>query len=176
VEAKMRTKRVLSGILAATVLSALAPSTIATASSGRSTNHSKCWKSKESEREFARKINTARNRNSKGRLKLDPELSKAARSHTFGMANKDLLYHTPGDRLTSKVTNWSTLGENVGVGNWVGELHNAFMASHGHRDNILYSGFTHVGIGVVVRNDRMWVTVIFEGRTDPGTTLRMPRC
>jgi uncharacterized protein YkwD len=92
------------------------------------------------------------------------------------MANKDLLYHTPGDRLTSKVTNWSTLGENVGVGNYVLELHKAFMDSHGHRDNILYSGFTHVGIGVVVRRDRMWVTVIFEGRTDPGTTLKMPRC
>ena len=104
----------------------------------------------------------------KGRLKLDPELSKAARSHTFGMANKDLLYHTPGDRLTSKVTNWSTLGENVGVGNYVPELHKAFMDSHGHRDNILYSGFTHVGVGVVVAaGPACGSRSIFEGRTDP---------
>jgi uncharacterized protein YkwD len=171
----MRTKRVLGGIVAATLLTLVAPNTLATASSS-ATNNSTCWKSKSTEREFARKINTSRDRAGEGRLKLDPELSKAARSHTFGMAKKDLLYHTPGDRLTRKVTNWSTLGENVGVGNWVGELHKAFMASHGHRDNILYSGFTHVGIGVVVRRDRMWVTVIFEGRSDPGTTLRMPRC
>jgi uncharacterized protein YkwD len=170
------TKRVLAGVLAATLLSALAPTTVATASGARGTNHSRCWESKDSEREFARRINRSRDRAGKGRLKLDPELSKAARSHTFGMARKDLLYHTPGDRLTSKVTNWSTLGENVGVGNYVLELHKAFMASPGHRDNILYSGFTHVGVGVVVRRDRMWVTVIFEGRTDPGTTLKMPRC
>ena len=170
------TRRVLCGILAATVLSVIAPSTVATASGARGTNGSTCWESKSSEREFARRINGARDDAGKGRLKLDPELSKAARSHTFGMANKDLLYHTPGDRLTSKVTNWSTLGENVGVGNYVEELHKAFMDSHGHRDNILYTGFTHVGVGVVVRRERMWVTVIFEGRTDPGTTLKMPRC
>jgi uncharacterized protein YkwD len=50
------------------------------------------------------------------------------------------------------------------------------MDSSGHRANVLYNGFTHVGVGVVVRNDRMWVTMIFEGRTDPGTTLQMPRC
>jgi len=171
----MRTKRVLSAILAATVLSVIAPNTLATAA-GTATNGSTCWESKDSESEFAEKINGSRNRAGKGTLKLDPELSKAARSHTRGMANKDLLYHTPGDRLTRKVTNWSTLGENVGVGNWVGELHDAFMASPGHKGNILYRGFTHVGVGVIVRNNRMWVTVIFEGRTDPGTTLPMPRC
>jgi uncharacterized protein YkwD len=173
----MRTKRLICGLFAATLFSALVPGTVATASSSRATNHNSCWNSKDSEKQFARKINRARDRVGKGRLKLDPELSKAARSHTFGMARKDLLYHTPGDRLTKKVTNWSTLGENVGVGNWVGELHDAFMASHGHRDNILYSGFTHVGVGVVIdKNNRMWVTVIFEGRTDPGTTMPMPRC
>jgi uncharacterized protein YkwD len=171
----MRTKQVLSAILAATVLSVFAPTTLATAS-GTATNGSTCWESKDSESEFAKKINRSRDRAGKGKLKLDPELSKAARSHTRGMAKKDLLYHTPGDRLTRKVTNWSTLGENVGVGNWVGELHDAFMASPGHKGNIIYSGFTHVGVGVIVRDNRMWVTVIFEGRTDPGTTLQMPRC
>jgi uncharacterized protein YkwD len=171
----MRTRRVLSGLAAAAVLTALSPSTVANAGS-TATNHNTCWKAKDSEREFARKINKARDRAGRGRLKLDPELSKAARSHTRGMANKDLLYHTPGDRLTRKVTNWSTLGENIGVGNWVGELHDAFMNSPEHKDNVLYGQFTHVGVGVVVKDDRMWVTMIFEGRTDPGTTMRMPRC
>ena len=171
----MRTRRVFGGIVAAAVLTVLAPNPLATAA-GTATNHSTCWKNKDSESQFARMINKARARNSRARMKLDPELSKAARSHTFGMAKKDLLYHTPGDRLSRKVTNWSTLGENVGVGNHVAELHHAFMDSPGHRDNIMYSRFTHVGVGVVMRNNRMWVTVIFEGRTDPGTTMRMPRC
>ena len=171
----MRTRRVLSGLAAAAVLTALSPSTVAVAGS-TATNHNTCWQPKQAERDFARKINKSRDRAGRGRLKLDPELSKAARSHTYGMAKKDLLYHTPGDRLTRKVTNWSTLGENIGVGNWVGELHDAFMNSPEHKDNILYGQFTHVGVGVVTRNERMWVTVIFEGRTDPGTTLRMPRC
>jgi uncharacterized protein YkwD len=142
----------------------------------RESNHSRCWTVKETERAFAKRINRARDRNGRGRLRADPELAKAARSHTHGMANKATLYHTDQQRLGRKVTNWTVLGENVGVGSSVGELHRAFMRSSGHRDNVLYSSYTYVGIGVVERGGRMWVTVVFESQSDPGTTQRMPRC
>jgi uncharacterized protein YkwD len=145
-------------------------------SSARETNHSDCWKRKATERAFVRRINRARERNGLSPLRADPELGKASRSHTHGMAKQSRLYHTPGDRLGRKVTNWTTLGENVGVGGNVAELHRAFMRSQGHRDNVLYSAYRFVGVGVVSRADRMWVTVTFESRSDPGTTQRMPRC
>ena len=135
-----------------------------------------CWNYRETERGFARKINIARGATGKARLNLDPELSKAARRHTYEMVKKNLLHHTAEPALRRRVTNWSILGENVGVGGTVNSLHGAFMNSPVHRDNLLYSSYRHVGIGAVKKNGRMWVTVLFEAQTDPGTTLTMPRC
>jgi uncharacterized protein YkwD len=171
----MRNKRASVAICAALVVAQtlFVPSQV---TSARETNHSDCWRKKATERAFARRINRARERNGRSQLRADPELAKAARSHTQGMARKDNLYHTPGDRLGRKVTNWIVLGENVGVGNDVAELHRAFMDSPEHRENVLYSSYTYVGVGVIERGGRMWVTVTFESRSDPGTRQRMPRC
>lgn len=151
----------------------LLPFTTATAATASDNG---CWSYKPSERGFAKKINAARSATGKNKLSIDPELSRAARKHTWEMVHKDLLHHTSESALRRRVTNWNTLGENVGVGGTVDSLHVAFMNSPAHRDNILYSKFRHVGIGVVRKNGRMWVTVIFEAETNPGTTLSMPRC
>lgn len=137
---------------------------------------SRCWRSTRGEKGFAWKINQARTGRGLGKLSLDPELSKAAKVHTREMAERASLYHTPSDALRARVTNWVVLGENVGVGAGVSSLHNAFMNSPVHKDNVLHTGYRHVGIGVLNRDGRMWVTVLFEGVTDPGTPLRMPRC
>ena len=171
----MLRKRVPVAIFAALVMCQMFSAPTVTAGP-RGTNHSRCWKTKTTEQAFARRINRARDRNGESRLRPDPELAKAARSHTHGMVKKESLYHTPGPRLSRKVTNWTILGENVGVGNDVNELHQAFMGSSGHRENVLYPSYTYVGVGVIERDGRMWVTVTFESRTDPGTTQRMPRC
>jgi hypothetical protein len=136
----------------------------------------KCWSYKPSERSFARKINAARVADDKRKLSIDPELSKVARIHTKTMVTKDLLHHQSTSDLTRRVVNWSSLGENVGVGFSTDSLHSAFMASPAHRHNILYSSFRHSGVGVYRANGRMWVTVLFEATSDPGTTLAMPRC
>lgn len=141
-----------------------------------STSDSTCWKFKSSERAFASKIGLARKATGKNSLHLDPELSKAARVHTKEMVLRNLLYHTPSDKLRRRVTFWSILGENVGVGNTVDSLHAAFMNSPAHRENILYSAFRHVGVAVKTVDGRMWVTVIFEAKQNPGTRLRMPSC
>ena len=135
-----------------------------------------CWNFKSSEKGFTRKINGARANGSLGKLSLDPELSKAARVHTKEMVSKAELYHTPTESLKRRVTNWVMLGENVGVGGTVSSLHEAFMNSQGHRDNVMHPLYRHVGVGVLKSGDRMWVTVIFEANTDPGTPLNMPRC
>ena len=140
------------------------------------TTDNRCWNFKPSEKGFTRKINGARGNGGLGKLSLDPELSKAARVHTKEMVTKAELYHTPTDSLKRRVTNWVMLGENVGVGGTVSSLHEAFMNSQGHRDNVMHPLYRHVGVGVSKSGDRMWVTVIFEASTDPGTPLKMPRC
>jgi uncharacterized protein YkwD len=133
-----------------------------------------CWDVKGAERGFAKRIN--QERGGRGMLRLDPELSKAARLHTREMVKQNKLYHTPSDKLSKRVTNWTILGENVGVGGDVQGLHEAFMASPAHADNVLYDSFRHMGVGTVKADGKLWVTVIFEARTNPGTSLRMPRC
>ena len=137
---------------------------------------SSCWQPKDEEVGFLRATNQARTNESEGSLNLDPELSKVARLHTREMASQDLLYHTNQNDMMHRVTGWTTLGENVGVGGSVDSLSDAFMNSPPHRANILHASFKHVGIGVKEVNGRMWVTVIFESNNDPGTPLRMPHC
>ena len=165
-------KRALVAITTAALFAGFAPATTATAG----TSSKSCWDVKGSERGFAKRINTVRSVAKRGFLRLDPELSRAARLHTREMVKQDKLYHTPSDKLSSRVTNWTVLGENVGVGGDVESLHQAFMNSPAHADNVLYNDFRHVGIGVIESQGRMWVTVIFEAETNPGTSLRMPSC
>jgi uncharacterized protein YkwD len=170
----MTLSKKITGALAALFVITSAP--VAQADLRVSAADGSCWSYKPTERGFARKINGARGVQKVGRLKLDPELSKSARVHTWAMARQDRLYHTASNTLRRRVTNWTVLGENVGYGSTVASLHKAFMSSPDHRDNILYNTFKHVGIGVVRKGGRMWVTVIFEAMSDPGTTLPMPRC
>lgn len=165
-------KRAVIGITAATLFVGLAPVTTA----GAQTSQGGCWEVKGAERGFAKRINNVRGVAKRGMLRLDPELSKAARLHTREMVKQNKLHHTPSDKLSRRVTNWTVLGENVGVGGDVQSLHDAFMASPGHAQNVLYDSFRHVGIGTVKAHGQLWVTVIFEAETNPGTTLRMPDC
>lgn len=137
---------------------------------------STCWDPRTTERGFISKLNRAREGAGKRRLRLDPELSRVARKHTREMKLRNLLYHTDGDAMRRRVTFWSILGENVGVGNTVESLHVAFMNSPAHRDNIMYTSYRHVGVGAASSNGRLWVTVVFQATDNPGTTLRMPRC
>ena len=46
-------------------------------------------------------------------------------------------------------SNWRKLGENVGTGNNVAEVHTAYMASPGHRANVLDPAFTEIGTASV---------------------------
>lgn len=147
------------------------PAAVAAGSSGPL-----CYQPRIAERAFAKKVNVARVNNGFGKLRLDPQLSKAARVHTKEMARQASLYHTPSSTLRSRVTNWIVLGENVGVGEGVASLHEAFMNSPAHRDNVLHGGYRHVGIGTKRVDGRLWVTILFEGVSDPGTTLWMRRC
>ncbi|HJR44772.1 MAG TPA: CAP domain-containing protein [Actinomycetota bacterium] len=153
-------KRLITASIATLLLATLFPAGTASAA---------CYSNSRSEKRFARLINRART--SQPNLTLDPELSKAAKVHTGEMVRSNTLHHTSSDALRRRVTNWTTLGENVGVGSAVGSLHDAFMNSTAHRANILRNEYRYVGVGVTKKDGRMWVTVIFEARSNPGSPL-----
>ena len=155
-------KRFFAVMMAGAVLSVLSPVTVADAA---------CYVNNDNERAFASKVNAARRAAGKSSLRLDPQLSKAAKVHTREMIRRNVLYHTPTETLKRRVTNWVQLGENVGVGGTVTSLNGAFMDSAAHRSNILYNEFRYVGVGAKKANGRLWVTFIFESQADPGSPL-----
>ncbi len=93
------------------------------------------------------------------------------------MVKADQLFHSTQEDFEKRLTNWSVLGENVGVGgNDVEALHQQFMKSKSHRKNILAPKMRYAGIGTIVNDGTLWVTVVFEKSKNPGTTLKMPTC
>jgi uncharacterized protein YkwD len=164
----MSFRRLLVGTSAALLLGTMVPHT-STAAGGN------CWSFKGAEKKFAQRMNRARRAAGVGRFSLDRELSRVARAHSRAMARKRDTFHKFG-RTKRRVTNWTALGENVGAGGSVSSLHGAFMASAGHRQNIQNRRFKHVGVGVRKAHGRLWVTVVFQSKANPGTTMSMPSC
>jgi uncharacterized protein YkwD len=115
------------------------------------------------ERYLASLMNRARTSHGRAALSLNSSLSDYARRWSATMVSKNRLYHNANLATWLRNWNWRILGENVGVGGSVIQLHVAFMNSPPHRANILDRRFRNVGVGVVVRNGRTWVTVIFRG-------------
>lgn len=95
-------------------------------------------------------------------LESDPALTGIAVKWSKKMAKSNRLSHNPAlrDQVDAAVPEWRSLGENVGVGGDIDSLHQAFMASAGHRRNVL-GDFDRAGIGVKSAKGRLWVTVVF---------------
>jgi uncharacterized protein YkwD len=115
------------------------------------------------ERSMIAMINHARDTHGRAALRVSDSLSNYARKHSATMASKNVLYHNPYLATWLKNWSWRILGENVGVGPSVRDLHIAFMHSPAHRENILDRRFLSIGVGIVERDGRIWVTVIFRG-------------
>lgn len=111
------------------------------------------------ERRLIAKINHAREIRGLPPLRARSGLSDYARQHSAEMAGRSFLFHTVD---FSAICCWSSIGENVGTGDTVRQLHRAFMASPAHRANILDRRFRAVGVGIVVRNGKLWVSQIFR--------------
>ena len=113
------------------------------------------------ESQFVAKMNAARESAGLRPYSVASDLTSVARQHSAQMASQQRLYHNPN--LTSQVQNWQAVGENVGEGPTVSDIHNAFMQSPEHKANILDHDFTQVGVGVVVdKNGIIWVTEDFR--------------
>jgi uncharacterized protein YkwD len=98
-------------------------------------------------------------------LRLARVLSRYATHHSRAMADRGFLFHSSEDDLRAALegTEWAAAGENVGVGDSLDDLEDAFMASPVHRQNILARTYDHAAVGVVVEDGRVWVTVVFYG-------------
>ena len=106
------------------------------------------------------KINAARATHLRHRLVTRSDLVAVARGQAQRMAASNTLYHNPS--LAQQVRNFRWVGENVGYGPSVSQVHIAFMASAGHRANILDRDYTEVGVGAVWANGRVWIAEVFR--------------
>jgi hypothetical protein len=93
------------------------------------------------------------------------ELTAGARLHAAEMAEAGFIFHNA--ELGSVLPDgWNKLGENVGVGYAAASLHMAFMASPGHRDNIVDPSYDAVGVGTVEAGGAMYVVFVFADLID----------
>ena len=110
--------------------------------------------------ETIRLLNESRASVGVGELRLAPELSSVAQAHAERMASTGELHHNSD--LSNQVESWTRLGENVGVGGTVAELHDAFLNSQTHRANVIDGDWSEVGIGVAHDGASLWVVHVFR--------------
>ena len=99
--------------------------------------------------------NQARAAQGAGTLAWDPALGEAARRHCLRMAAEGPIAHRYGGELdlTARAAqagaHFSLIEENVAVGPSAAEIHDGWMHSPGHRDNLLNPQVDRVGVAVV---------------------------
>lgn len=97
------------------------------------------------------------------RLAWASDLGAVAERHAARMAARQSIYHNAN--ISREICCWRSYGENVGTSIDVQRLHNAFMASSGHRNNIVNPRWREVGIGVVQGADgRVYEVQVFRQR------------
>lgn len=88
-------------------------------------------------------------------LQWDPALAAAALQHCKRMAAEGPIAHRYGgepdvtDRAAQSGAHFSLIEENVAVGPTASEIHDGWMHSPGHRQNLLNPEVDHVGIALV---------------------------
>jgi uncharacterized protein YkwD len=106
------------------------------------------------EEEAVSLLNAARKAHGLAPLKVDMALTRLAEDYAQDMIAHGFFAHenpeglSPFDRMDNAGIDYRWAGENLAINASVAAAQNAFMASAGHRANILNSNFTHVGIGV----------------------------
>lgn len=81
-------------------------------------------------------------------LAMQPRLREYARKHAADQRDRGTIWHDMAEYQQWAPSGWSGLGENVAYNSSVAGIHQAYMGSTGHRNNILDPGWTHIGIGL----------------------------
>jgi uncharacterized protein YkwD len=136
------------------------------------------------ERCFVSAVSLERSRARVMPLTRDTRLDTIARNHSNEMAARETIYHNPN--VGTEIGAYEYAGENVGMGPDCETIHAAFMASTGHRENILDPDYQRIGVGVAFGSDEtLYVTeVFFTPKPEPpmgtpktgGTPKESPPC
>jgi uncharacterized protein YkwD len=93
-------------------------------------------------------------------LASNTRLVAAAETHSADQAGRDRMSHTgsngssAGDRITAAGYSWRSWAENVAAGYaTAADVMNGWMNSPGHRNNILSSNATQIGVAAVASAD-----------------------
>ncbi len=92
-------------------------------------------------------------------LTIDAQLTRVAQAWASTVSGRGVISHNSS--LPSQVTGWKVLGENVGVGGTVDAIHQGFLASPTHHENLVDPAFTRVGFGIVRPDARIFVVEVF---------------
>jgi uncharacterized protein YkwD len=105
-------------------------------------------------------VNQSRNASGAASLPMNVDLYFKAQAWSQRLAAQQRLSHS--HLPDGNGYHWTRLGENVGYGYSIEQVHNAFMGSTGHRANILDRRFNQIGIGVTRDGaGRYWVVQEF---------------
>ncbi|MDQ3940704.1 MAG: CAP domain-containing protein [Actinomycetota bacterium] len=147
------------------------------APSSRAGESLRCWSFRTYEQRLSIATNQTRIEAGLKKLTIDPELSMAARRHSHEMAEAGRTYHSDtGDIAPLLDGLWHAIGENVAVGGRVRSIHEMFLESPRHRENIFKRRWDRIGVGSVFEDGRNWVTVLFSDGSDLTTTLNRRYC
>ncbi len=106
-----------------------------------------------------RELNQDRTANHLRTLPTHWQAQQKAQAWAEHLAATGTLQHS---NLTSGITvRWCSLGENVGFGPSVASIEDAYMASSGHRANILASKWNGVGVGYAKRGNYIYTVQFF---------------
>jgi uncharacterized protein YkwD len=107
-------------------------------------------------------VNAERDKAGCSPVKVNTDLTEAAQNHSEDMAASGNMSHTgsngssPADRITRAGYSWSAYGENVAYGYSTPEqVMASWMASPGHKENILDCAFKEIGVGLA-QPDAYW--------------------
>lgn len=110
--------------------------------------------------ELLARINAERRRARRQPLSLNAALDQAAQRHAEDMLARSYFAHRSPDGKTVRERarlagyEWSAIGENLAEGQQsVDEVVEAWMRSHGHRENILDRRYTETGFGLALGHD-----------------------
>jgi hypothetical protein len=91
-------------------------------------------------------------------LKWDAALAGAAYDHALRMAHEGPIAHRYGgepdlpERAAAAGAHFSLIEENIAVGNSPAQIHDGWMHSQGHHDNLLNAKIDHIGVALVPAN------------------------
>ena len=132
------------------------------------------------EQAFIAAVNEVRAERGLPALLVESQLTTAARSWTQQQANLSCpdpappggsIYICHAPDISAGVTHrFAKIGENVGTGEQIGLIMDAFVASPSHLRNIVDPDFTYIGVGVVSEGGRLTTTHRFMS-LQAGATL-----